>query len=199
MNNIAERIKDSVPMIEAARFYGLEVNQHGDALCPFHREKTASLHIYSGNRGWHCFGCGAGGDVIDFVQLSFGLSFQDALAKINDDFQLGLQVQRRSTLMSKIIAAQEAYKAKQKRMQRDEELRNAWWHYMLLTDLFRIYKTIIHREKLKMRASMDDEALAIFDFSDAYAIAVKMLPEVEYMLEQAESKLKELKRNTTHE
>ena len=36
-------------------------------LCPFHSEKTPSMVVYPENQSFYCFGCGAGGDVINFV------------------------------------------------------------------------------------------------------------------------------------
>ena len=36
-------------------------------LCPFHREKTPSFHISSDKQLYYCFGCGSGGNIIDFV------------------------------------------------------------------------------------------------------------------------------------
>ena len=37
-------------------------------LCPFHGEKTPSFHVNVENASFHCFGCGAGGDVITFIR-----------------------------------------------------------------------------------------------------------------------------------
>ena len=48
-------------------------------LCPFHDEKTPSFHISLGTSWWHCFGCGEGGDLIDFVRRIEGLSFPEAV------------------------------------------------------------------------------------------------------------------------
>ena len=48
-------------------------------LCPFHGEKTPSVHV-NGEKGFfHCFGCGAGGDVIKFIELFDKVSFPDAV------------------------------------------------------------------------------------------------------------------------
>ena len=47
--------------------------------CPFHREKTPSFHVSADKQLYHCFGCGAGGSVIQFVMNAEGLEFSDAL------------------------------------------------------------------------------------------------------------------------
>ena len=81
-------------MEEAAQRYGFEPNRAGYIRCPFHREKTASLKIYPGQGGWHCFGCCAGGSVIDFVMALYGISFPQALVRLSADFGLGLEGRR---------------------------------------------------------------------------------------------------------
>ena len=86
----AGEIKRLVPMTQAAPFYGVEVGTDGFCRCPFHGEKTASMKVYNGERGWHCFGCHEGGSVIDFVMKLFGLSFVDAEKRLSDDFRLDL-------------------------------------------------------------------------------------------------------------
>ena len=78
--------------------YGFELDRSGFCKCPLHGEKTGSFKAYSGNRGFYCFGCGAHGSVIDFVMQYFGLTFQDAIAKINTDFSLGLPIGERISL-----------------------------------------------------------------------------------------------------
>lgn len=84
------RIKALVPMGEVAAMYGFAPSRAGFICCPFHGEKSASLKIYPGERGWHCFGCHDGGDVIDFVARLFGLGFSEAARRLDADFALGL-------------------------------------------------------------------------------------------------------------
>jgi len=48
-------------------------------LCPFHQEKTPSFHINTARQMYHCFGCGAGGDVFAFVMKREGLDFMGAV------------------------------------------------------------------------------------------------------------------------
>src|ERR687890_18483 len=51
-------------------------------LCPFHDEKSPSFHVTPSRNLWHCFGCGAGGDVISFVQQIDHLSFTEAVERL---------------------------------------------------------------------------------------------------------------------
>lgn len=49
-------------------------------LCPFHFERTASFKIEHGN--FHCFGCGAHGDAVDYLIETHGMAFSDAVARL---------------------------------------------------------------------------------------------------------------------
>jgi DNA primase len=51
-------------------------------LCPFHEEKTPSFNVSPSRGYFHCFGCGVGGDVIDFVMKSDSLSFTEAIERL---------------------------------------------------------------------------------------------------------------------
>ncbi len=55
-------------------------------LCPFHGEKTPSFHVNRDRGFFHCFGCGAGGDVIKFLELHEKLSFVDAVRQLAQRF-----------------------------------------------------------------------------------------------------------------
>ena len=90
LTDLAGDIKRLVPMTEAAALYGFTPNRAGYICCPFHAERTGSCKIYPGDGGWHCFGCGAGGSVIDFVMRLFDLDFRQACLRLNVDFRLGL-------------------------------------------------------------------------------------------------------------
>ncbi|WP_374385121.1 DNA primase [Dongia sp.] len=63
-------------------------------LCPFHNEKSPSFHVYEGpdEPHYHCFGCGAHGDVITFVMETEGLQFRDAVEKLAGE--AGLEIPR---------------------------------------------------------------------------------------------------------
>ena len=85
---IFQDIKDRVDLRELVRFYGLDVNRGGFALCPFHNERNPSFKVYEDH--FHCFGCGEHGDHVDFVQKLYGLTNIEAAKKISHDFGLGL-------------------------------------------------------------------------------------------------------------
>jgi DNA primase len=51
-------------------------------LCPFHGEKTPSFHVHGDKQFFHCFGCDASGDVIEFVKRSDALTFPDAIRQL---------------------------------------------------------------------------------------------------------------------
>ena len=53
-------------------------------LCPFHPEKTPSFHVNPEKQLYYCFGCGAGGNLIQFVQRAENLDFHDALKVLAD-------------------------------------------------------------------------------------------------------------------
>lgn len=89
----AEEIKATVSADELVRAYGYEPNRAGYIPCPFHTERTGSCRIYNRpGKGWHCYGCGKGGSVIDFVIQHDGASFKQAVLAINNALSLGLNI-----------------------------------------------------------------------------------------------------------
>ena len=50
-----------------------------NGLCPFHNEKTPSFTVFPATKSFYCFGCGAGGDVVNFVMRTENLSYREAL------------------------------------------------------------------------------------------------------------------------
>jgi DNA primase len=56
-----------------------------EGCCPFHDDTTPSMSIYRESQQFHCFGCGAHGDVVDFVQRIRGISFADALRELEQE------------------------------------------------------------------------------------------------------------------
>ncbi len=74
-------VKENVDIVDLVSDY-LELKKTGNrykGLCPFHSEKTPSFFVNPDNNFYHCFGCGAGGDTINFVMEIENLTFVESL------------------------------------------------------------------------------------------------------------------------
>ncbi|MDD5225896.1 MAG: DNA primase, partial [Candidatus Omnitrophica bacterium] len=73
-NDIVEIISQYIPLKRAGR--------HLKACCPFHQEKSPSFMVQPEKQMFHCFGCGAGGDVFSFVMRHENMTFPEALKSL---------------------------------------------------------------------------------------------------------------------
>ena len=73
-NDIVEVIGSYLPLKRAGANFR--------ALCPFHKEKTPSFHVNPQRQIFHCFGCGAGGDVFSFLMQAESLTFPEAAERL---------------------------------------------------------------------------------------------------------------------
>lgn len=131
MINHAEIIKARVATVDYLAHIGITPDRHGMICCPFHGEKTASLKVYMDpRRGWHCFGCHAGGDVIDMVQKIEKVTFVEALKRLDAAFGLGLIFQRKADKQA-IRAVQEEMarinRERERRRKRAQDAERAYW------------------------------------------------------------------------
>ncbi len=82
---IAE-VRDSNNIVDVISGY-VQLKKKGSnyfGLCPFHHEKTGSFSVSPQKQMYHCFGCGAGGNVITFVMEYENYSFPEALQMLAD-------------------------------------------------------------------------------------------------------------------
>ena len=77
-------IRQLVDIRQAAEMYGLEVNRAGMARCIFHGDRNPSMKLYDDH--FHCYACGAHGDVTDLTAQMFGISKTEAADKLCTDF-----------------------------------------------------------------------------------------------------------------
>ena len=83
--NVFEAVKQSVTTRQAAEQYGIRVNRNGMCVCPFHKDKNPSMKVDS---RFHCIGCQADGDVIDFEARLYGLPVKEAALRLAQDFSI---------------------------------------------------------------------------------------------------------------
>jgi DNA primase catalytic core len=82
-----ERLKTEISLPRLVEASGVLLKKQGKDLagcCPFHQDDTASLIVTPSKNLWHCFGCGAGGSVIDWTMKKNGVSFRHALELLRE-------------------------------------------------------------------------------------------------------------------
>jgi DNA primase len=83
-DHILEQVRQSNDIVDVVGSY-FPLKRAGAnfrALCPFHKEKTPSFNVSPARQIWHCFGCGAGGDVFKFVMQYENLDFAAAVRRL---------------------------------------------------------------------------------------------------------------------
>lgn len=179
--NFADEIKQRISMIEMLQYYGIEINRSNFCRCPFHQERSASFKAYPGTRGFYCFGCHESGSVIDFVMKFFGLSFGDAIKKINEDFSLGLPIGERISLRQRREMERQQRERQEKRNREQRERERLEEEYWAAFDLWKKYDT----NKREYAPKSPDE-----EFNPLFVEAVKNIDWADYELSIAEMRLK---------
>lgn len=166
LSSVFGEVRDRVPTVEVARYYGYEPNRAGFISCPFHREKTPSLKLYPNGR-WHCFGCGLGGDSLDFVSQLFGITPLEAVKKLNQDFSLGLQLDKPPTPQERCQAQHRAEITQTYKMFME-------WRKHMQTQLDSCFR-VAHLAIKRLEVPEDFDSL-----TDAEAMAIKWQPAFEF-------------------
>lgn len=177
-----EAIKAAIPVPTAFEYYTLSrPDEKGFVCCPFHAEKTASMILH--DTYYHCFGCGAGGDVITLAKNYFGLSFHEAVKKLNEDFGVGLFGTEGQGISEKIKAASRVKRIEKERARKASLKEADFMMYLYFTD--KLEKLEENRKKYAPKRG--DDAL-----HPLYAEAVSEIPRVLSMWDEWDAKLKEV-------
>lgn len=136
----SEEIKDSISMEDVLAMYGLpKPNRAGFICCPFHKEHTPSMKIYP--KDYHCFGCGANGDVFSFVRQYEGISFKEAFLRLGGTYENHAEnsfaEKRRKYQLAMKRRTLEKQRAENERTKRElrEEIKMLYWHIRLFPPL----------------------------------------------------------------
>ena len=179
MNNkyISNEIKNRIKMPELLQFYGFDIKR-GRMKCPFHNGEDYNCGIKQDYI--HCFVCGESADVISFVIKYCGLSFKEAITKLNNDFYLGLPIGEKLDRRKQLDMAKRSFKARQEREAKQNErnrLKNA--RETALDEWVRL-----DIQKMKYKPKTQNE-----DLHPLFVEAIINLPHAEYRLECAETEL----------
>ena len=82
-----QELKARHPLGDAVEAAGVALRGKGrvrQGLCPFHKEAEGSFTVYTDSERFYCFGCGAGGDVLDFVGRMEGLTLTEVIRRLDD-------------------------------------------------------------------------------------------------------------------
>lgn len=89
---IIEQIKSSLSIVDFLEQHGHKLIKSGanrwKMLCPFHDEKTPSCIVSEAYNSYHCFGCGASGDVFNYLEEKEGLDFPSAVEMLANDLNI---------------------------------------------------------------------------------------------------------------
>ena len=113
--NVFEAVKQSVTTRQAAEHYGIRVGRNGMCVCPFHDDKNPSMKV---DRRFHCFGCQADGDVIDFVSRLENVSPKEAALMLAQDFSIPYEDKEPPSRSRRPQPRQESPEQQFKRMER---------------------------------------------------------------------------------
>jgi DNA primase len=106
--NVCEQIRGRLSVVDVLGSY-LNIKSNGrnyKAICPFHNEKSGSLIISPDKDIWHCFGCGAGGNIFTFVEMYDHVDTKTALGLLAKKAGVQLQAQKPKT-QEQIVIEQE--------------------------------------------------------------------------------------------
>lgn len=160
--NLSSEIKKRVSALDVCHQYGVDVNRAGFARCLWHNEKTASLKIYPGDRGYFCFGCHAHGSSLDLVMKLFDESVGDACKRLNADFRLGLIKEGNVSNAERIAQNHEAWERRKQQEQIEKQ-------HMALIDEFRA--AILHLRWCELGFCAAAPSSQNDEWSDAFVLA----------------------------
>ena len=102
--SLVDEIKERISITDIISRYVKLTNagKQMKGLCPFHSEKSPSFYVNPDNQYWKCFGCGLGGDVINFVEQVEKCSFIEALESLASQSGIDMSMHRNSSVSSSV-------------------------------------------------------------------------------------------------
>lgn len=174
MTDYTEIIKRLVSMRDVAERYTCEPIRFNRMRCPIHHGRDRNLRIYP--KSYYCWVCHAHGDVIQFVMSVLGLSFHDAMERINSDFALGLPIGQEQTELDRKRVAELNRKIEEHRRLEDARLSDAEARERLAAEwVGLLHQVEIVCEQQRPKTPWDEWA---DDWCEAMRVRTELLEEV---------------------
>ena len=139
----ASKVKDLISCKTLLESHGIKVNRQGFAVCPLHGDKDASLKVYDNGRGWCCYGCHKGGDVINLARGIYGCGFADAIKRLNADYNLGLNVNGKPPRRESLAFLVKQINEKHAREEAEKKRSQAEKNYLDWLELYRTFDALV--------------------------------------------------------
>lgn len=126
---LIEKIRTESDIVDVISEY-IQLTKRGRnwfGLCPFHGENTPSFSVSEDKQIFHCFGCGAGGNVITFVMDIENVSFPEAVSKLGERIGIHIDIQNQS--MDKNFRR---YSPKEENMMNAHQFVAEFYHHLLM-------------------------------------------------------------------
>ncbi|TQE91775.1 DNA primase [Ureibacillus sp. FSL K6-8385] len=126
---LIEKIRTESDIVDVIGEY-IQLTKRGRnwfGLCPFHNENTPSFSVSEDKQIFHCFGCGAGGNVITFVMDIENISFPEAVSKLGK--RLGIHVDIQNQSMDNRLRR---YSQKEENMLNAHQFVAEYYHHLLM-------------------------------------------------------------------
>ena len=175
---VSDEIKARISTRAFCESVGLMPDRHGDMLCPFHGDTNKSLRVYKNpEKGWACFGCHRGGTVIDFAMQWYGITYRQAVVRLDNDFGLGLPIGRKRTPEERSQMRREAHEIESRKREAQEALYAAESSFLAVSTC--LCEVLSTAEKERPKRPSDA-------VTQAYADALWMLPVLREELQRAQ-------------
>lgn len=153
-----DEILSILSMKDILNKYGIQIIKYM-CHCPFHKDNSPSMRIY--DKSFYCFSCNRTGDLIEFVKQYFNLNFQEAMEKINFDFNLCLKIKGRLS-KKQLLELQNKQKIKKKQEEYKKQLITK--KLIKASNHYRIYNKIIDNLKKEITKDNWEEKVETISF-----------------------------------
>lgn len=140
------------------------------------------------SRGWHCFGCHKGGSVIDMCMLWYGITFRQAVVRLDADFGLCLPLAQKQTAHTARLAREQAKQREEARQAAQDAMEAAETAFWQAFDRYLTIARLIDKYRPKRQSDV---------ITSVYAWALHQLPFARDEYEQAQDQYITLKEGVT--